>query len=87
MEKEKNFVPYFVLGLVNEDTPACSQIDSVSIDPAILAGLCVSLIDSVISKLPDEKQIEFEEQTAKLISYMIDNRHEYVSTISNNEGE
>jgi len=76
-----SFTPIFEVGLANEDMPACRQINTAQIDPAILAGMCISILESVISKLPDESQIEFEEETAKLFNYMIDARHEYVSTV------
>lgn len=76
-----SFLPIFEVGLANEDMPACRQINTAQIDPAILAGMCISIIDSVISKLPDESQISFEEETAKLLDYMIDARHGYVSTV------
>lgn len=76
-----SFLPIFEVGLANEDMPACRQINTAQIDPAILAGMCISILDSVISKLPDESQINFEEETAKLFNYMLDARHDYVSTI------
>lgn len=76
-----SFLPIFEVGLANEDMPACRQVHTAQIDPAILAGMCISILDSVISKLPDESQINFEEETAKLFNYMIDSRHGYVSTI------
>jgi hypothetical protein len=79
--KSEDFSPCFLLGLVKGEAPACSQIGDVEINPAILAGLCVSVIDAVISRLPDEKQINFESDTAKLINYMLENRHEYISTL------
>jgi hypothetical protein len=74
-------MPVFEVGLANEDMPACRQINTAKIDPAILAGMCISILDSVISKLADESQIAFEEETAKLFNYMVDSRHGYVSTI------
>lgn len=76
-----SFIPIFEVGLANEDMPACRQINTAQIDPAILAGMCISILDSVISKLPDESQISFEEETASLFNYMIDSRHGYVSTV------
>jgi hypothetical protein len=76
-----SFLPIFEVGLANEDMPACRQINTAQIDPAILAGMCISIIDSVISKIPDEDQISFEEETSKLFNYMIDARHGYVSTV------
>lgn len=75
-----SFLPIFEVGLANEDMPACRQVNTAQIDPAILAGMCISIIDSVISKIPDEDQISFEEETSKLFNYMIDARHSYVST-------
>ena len=79
--KSEDFKPCFIIGTVADDTPACSQVGDLDINPAILAGFCVSLIDAVISKLPDEKQIEFESSTSKLLLYMLENRHDYVSTV------
>lgn len=76
-----SFLPVFEVGFANEDMPACRQLRTAEIDPAILAGMCISILDSVISKLPDESQIDFEEETAKLFNYMIDSRHGYVSTV------
>ena len=76
-----SFLPIFEVGLTNEDMPACRQVNTAQIDPAILAGMCISIIDSVISKIPDEDQISFEEETGKLFNYMIDARHGYVSTV------
>jgi hypothetical protein len=76
-----SFLPIFEVGLANEDMPACRQVHTAQIDPAILAGMCISILDSVISKLSDESQINFEEETAKLFNYMLDARHGYVSTI------
>jgi hypothetical protein len=76
-----SFIPIFEVGLANEDMPACRQINTAQIDPAILAGMCISILDSVISKLPDESQISFEEETANLFNYMVDSRHGYVSTV------
>lgn len=81
MSQEDNFVPAFIVGLFKGSSPACTQIKDIEIDPPIMAGMCVSMIDYVISKLPDDKQIDFEKQTIKLFNYMIENRHEYVSTL------
>lgn len=81
MSQEGNFVPAFAVGLFNGDAPACTQIKDIEIDPPIIAGMCVSLIDYVVSKLADDKQITFEEQTIKLFNYMMSNRHDYVSNV------
>lgn len=78
---DSKFSPAFAVGLFNGDTPACTQVKNIDVTPPIVAGMCVSMIDYIVSKLSDEKQIEFEEQTIKLFNYMMENRHEYVSTM------
>jgi len=81
MSQKNKFVPAFAVGLFNGSAPACTQIKDIEVDPPIVAGMCVSMIDYVVSKLADDKQIDFEKQTIKLFNYMIENRHEYVSTL------
>ena len=54
-----SFLPVFEVGIVNNEMPACRQINTASLDPATTAGMCVSIIDFVISKIEDNKQIEY----------------------------
>jgi hypothetical protein len=55
--------------------PACRQLNRASIDPAIAAGMCVSIVDSIISKIEDSKQIEFEKEMISLFNFIVENRH------------
>ena len=61
-----SFLPVFEVGIVNEELPACRQINTASLDPAIVAGMCVSIIDFMVSKLEDHKQLEFEKEILNL---------------------
>lgn len=70
-----SFLPVFEVGITNDDMPACRQLNRASIDPAIAAGMCVSIVDSIISKIEDSKQIEFEKEMISLFNFIVENRH------------
>lgn len=70
-----SFNPVFEVGLANEELPACRQVNTAKLDPAIVAGMCVSIIDFTISKIEDSKQIEFEKEILNLFNYIVENRH------------
>jgi hypothetical protein len=82
--KNKNtFLPVFEVGIVNDEMPACRQISTAKIDPAIVAGMCASIIDFTISKLEDSKQIEFEREILNLFNFIVENRHAVTSSTKN----
>ena len=55
MKSKTSFLPVFEVGVVNDEMPACRQINTAKIDPAIVAGMCVSIIDFTVSKIEDSK--------------------------------
>lgn len=82
-----SFTPVFEVGLANDELPACRQINTAKLDPAIVAGMCVSIIDFTISKIEDSKQIEFEKEILNLFNYIVENRHGITSRTEDFEVE
>jgi len=82
-----SFNPVFEVGLANDELPACRQINTAKLDPAIVAGMCVSIIDFTISKIEDSKQIEFEKEILNLFNYIVENRHGITSRTEDFEAE
>ena len=80
-----SFLPVFEVGIVDEQLPACRQINTASLDPAIVAGMCVSIIDFMISKLEDDKQLEFEKEILNLFNLIVENRHSFTSMVDDFE--
>jgi hypothetical protein len=76
-----SFLPVFEVGIVDEQLPACRQINTASLDPAIVAGMCVSIIDFMVSKLEDHKQLEFEKEILNLFNLIVENRHDFTSKV------
>ena len=66
MKSKTSFLPVFEVGVVNDEMPACRQLNTASLDPAMVAGMCVSIVDFVVSKVEDSKQIDFEKEMAKI---------------------
>lgn len=79
MKSKTSFLPVFEVGVVNDEMPACRQINTAKIDPAIVAGMCVSIIDFTVSKIEDSKQIEFEKEILNLFNFIVENRHSVTS--------
>ena len=79
MKSKTSFLPVFEVGIVNDEMPACRQINTAKIDPAIVAGMCVSIIDFTVSKIEDSKQIEFEKEILNLFNFIVENRHSVTS--------
>jgi hypothetical protein len=82
-----SFLPVFEVGIVDEQLPACRQINTASLDPAIVAGMCVSIIDFMVSKLEDHKQLEFEKEILNLFNLIVENRHNFTSKVDDFEVE
>jgi hypothetical protein len=82
-----SFLPVFEVGVVDEQLPACRQINTASLDPAIVAGMCVSIIDFMVSKLEDHKQLEFEKEILNLFNLIVENRHDFTSKVDDFEVE
>jgi hypothetical protein len=82
-----SFLPVFEVGIVDEQMPACRQINTASLDPAIVAGMCVSIIDFMVSKLEDHKQLEFEKEILNLFNLIVENRHDFTSKVDDFEVE
>ena len=82
-----SFLPVFEVGLANEQMPACRQVNTASLDPAIVAGMCVSIVDFMVSKLEDHKQLEFEQEILNLFNFIIENRHDFTNKVENFEVE
>lgn len=82
-----SFLPVFEVGVVDEQLPACRQINTASLDPAIVAGMCVSIIDFMVSKLEDHKQLEFEKEILNLFNLIVENRHDFTNKVDDFEVE
>jgi hypothetical protein len=82
-----SFLPVFEVGIVDEHLPACRQINTASLDPAIVAGMCVSIIDFMVSKLEDHKQLEFEKEILNLFNLIVENRHDFTRKVDDFEVE
>ncbi len=76
-----SFLPVFEVGIVNDEMPACRQINTASLDPAMIAGMCVSIIDFMISRLEDHKQVEFEKEIINLFNLIVENRHDFTNKV------
>lgn len=87
MKSKTSFLPVFEVGVVNDEMPACRQINTAKLDPAIVAGMCVSIIDFTISKIEDSNQIEFEKEILNLFNFIIENRHSVISRTEDFEVE
>ena len=81
------FLPVFEVGIVDQELPACRQVNTASLDPAIVAGMCVSIIDFMVSKLEDHKQLEFEKEILNLFNLIVENRHDFTSKVDDFEVE
>ncbi len=81
MNKNTSFSPVFEVGVVNDEMPACRQINTASLDPAMIAGMCVSIIDFMISRLEDHKQLEFEKEIINLFNLIVENRHIFTNRV------
>jgi hypothetical protein len=79
MNKTMSFLPVFEVGIADNEMPACRQINTTRLDPTMVAGMCVSIIDFVISNIPDKDQIEFEKETLDLFNFIVENRHTITS--------
>jgi len=82
-----SFLPVFEVGIVDQELPACRQINTASLDPATVAGMCVSIIDFMVSKLEDHKQLEFEKEILNLFNLIVENRHDFTSKVDDFEVE
>lgn len=80
-----SFLPVFEVGIVDDALPACRQVNTASLDPAIAAGMCVSIIDFMISKIEDHKQIDFEKEVVRLFNEMVENRHDFTSQLGEDD--
>jgi hypothetical protein len=78
---KNSFLPVFEVGVVNDEMPACRQINTASLDPAMIAGMCVSIIDFMISRLEDHKQLEFEKEIINLFNLIVENRHNFTNRV------
>jgi hypothetical protein len=67
--------------------PACRQINTASLDPAIVAGMCVSIIDFMVSRIEDHKQLEFEKEILNLFNLIVENRHDFTNKVDDFEVE
>jgi hypothetical protein len=67
--------------------PACRQINTASLDPAIVAGMCVSIIDFMVSRIEDHKQLEFEKEILNLFNLIVENRHNFTNKVDDFEVE
>jgi len=81
LNKNTSFSPVFEVGVVNDEMPACRQINTASLDPAMIAGMCVSIIDFMISRLEDHKQLEFEKEIINLFNLIVENRHNFTNRV------
>jgi hypothetical protein len=81
LNKNTSFSPVFEVGVVNDEMPACRQINTASLDPAMIAGMCVSIIDFMISRLEDHKQLEFEKEIINLFNLIVENRHIFTNRV------
>jgi len=82
-----SFLPVFEVGIVNDEMPACRQINTASLDPAIVAGMCVSIIDFMVSRIEDHKQLEFEKEILNLFNLIVENRHNFTNKVDDFEVE
>lgn len=82
-----SFLPVFEVGIVNEELPACRQINTASLDPSMVAGMCVSIIDLMVSRLEDHKQLEFEKEILNLFNLIVEKRHDFTSKVDDFEIE
>jgi hypothetical protein len=82
-----SFLPVFEVGIVNDEMPACRQINTASLDPAIVAGMCVSIIDFMVSRIEDHKQLEFEKEILNLFNLIVENRHDFTNKVDDFEVE
>lgn len=72
----------FSVGVVDDQMPASMVAgECENMNAAMLAGMLVSMLESVLSRIEDSKQIEFEKNTVDLFNYMVDARHPYTSVI------
>jgi hypothetical protein len=49
--------------------------------------MCVSIIDFMVSRLEDHKQLEFEKEILNLFNLMVENRHDFTSKVDDFEVE
>ncbi len=85
-----DFRPLFELGFTFNEDPGVRVISQCEICPTQLAALATVLFETVMRTVPDNKQIQFEQQFLKSLKILMDERCNYDTTIvypDNNESE
>ena len=72
-----NFIPMFIIGKYN-GLPACTTANSKeSVNPTEMTGMLVALTDYIISRIPENVQVEVEQYILENFQEMLENRHEF----------
>jgi len=61
-----------------DDVVTCNFLEGATdhITPIILSSMCVAMIEKVISSVPEESQVELEENILALLFYMLKKRYD-----------
>lgn len=86
-EFDGSYQKLFELGLYEEESPACKVYAGVEVCPITLAALVTALFETVMKAVPENQQIQFEEQFHKALDVMFEERYEYDVVTKNLEDE
>jgi len=83
----KDIIPIAMLGQYmksNIPHPAAQILNEhqdVAFDPAFVAGSLITLYEAFLSHVPDNKQIEFEEQFKFYLNRMFVDKEQYITKL------
>jgi len=83
----KDIIPIAMLGQYmksNIPHPAAQVLNEhqdVAFDPAFVAGSLITLYEAFLSHVPDNKQIEFEEQFKFYLNRMFVDKEQYITKL------
>jgi len=83
----EDFEKIFEVGLY-KDRPACRVFAfEKDVSPIMMAGMMTAILDSMISAVPENKQINFEASVLETFEDMVKSRFEYVNKYRLHENE
>lgn len=89
----KDIIPIAILGQYEDDNtlyPAAKILNddqNVAFDPIFVASSLISLYEAFLNSVPDNKQIEFEEQFKFYLMNMFKDKEQYIIKIRDHNNQ
>lgn len=89
----KDIIPIAILAQYKDDNtlyPAAKILNddqNVAFDPVFVASSLISLYEAFLNSVPDNKQIEFEEQFKFYLMNMFKDKEQYIIKIRDNNNQ